>query len=223
MGLHDFRNKMAIIPKNPTLFTGTIRSNLDPGCKKSDHELWNALEQVDLKEDIRSIQGSLDGCVFDGGSNFTNDQRQRIYLARAILRKNKILIVEQMSLNGDFETDKLIQDIIRTKFADCTVLTIAHNIEIVMYSDRILVFKSGKAVEFGQPFKLLQRPGSFLRQLVELMEPMAAATLLGLAENVSYNFMKVLRIHINDKHFYFRTMNPPVHISQNSTRKISNN
>lgn len=105
--------------------------------------------------------------MYDGGSNFSMGQRQLVCLARAIVRRNKILILDEATANVDSETDKFIQETIRDQFANCTVLTIAHRLNTVMDSDRVLVMDAGEAVEFDHPHILLQQPNSRLRKLVE--------------------------------------------------------
>ncbi|XP_053685732.1 ATP-binding cassette sub-family C member 4 [Sabethes cyaneus] len=182
LGLKDLRSKISIIPQDPILFYGTLRSNLDPFEEKSDEELWSALDQVELKEAVSSFTGGLECKMSDGGSNFSMGQRQLVCLARAILRRNKILVLDEATANVDPETDKLIQTTIRTKFADCTVLTIAHRLHTVMDSDRVLVMDAGRVVEFGHPYKLLHGGGGYLRRLVEQTGVATAASLMRIAD-----------------------------------------
>ncbi|XP_068155675.1 ATP-binding cassette sub-family C member 4 [Drosophila tropicalis] len=167
MGLHDLRSRISIIPQDPVLFSGTLRYNLDPMDERSDEEMWKALGDVELRSYVSTLIGGLNCRMYDGGSNFSVGQRQLVCLARAILRHNKILIMDEATANVDPETDKLIQRTIRSKFAHCTVLTIAHRLHTVMDSDRVLVMDAGEAREFDHPYELLQRPGGYLRQLVD--------------------------------------------------------
>uniref|UniRef100_A0A1A9WJ70 Multidrug resistance-associated protein lethal(2)03659 n=1 Tax=Glossina brevipalpis TaxID=37001 RepID=A0A1A9WJ70_9MUSC len=155
MGLHDLRSKISIIPQEPVLFSGTMRYNLDPFDEYSDAKLWEALEEVKLKEVIYELPSGLQSKISEGGSNFSVGQRQLVCLARAILRENRILVMDEATANVDPQTDALIQTTIRNKFKHCTVLTIAHRLHTVMDSDKVLVMDAGRAVEYGSPFELL--------------------------------------------------------------------
>ncbi|KAM8705385.1 hypothetical protein ACLKA7_009792 [Drosophila subpalustris] len=155
LGLHDLRSKISIIPQEPVLFSGTMRYNLDPFDEYSDAKLWESLEEVKLKEVVADLAGGLSSKISEGGTNFSVGQRQLVCLARAILRENRILVMDEATANVDPQTDALIQNTIRNKFKDCTVLTIAHRLHTVMDSDKVLVMDAGRAVEFGSPFELL--------------------------------------------------------------------
>lgn len=167
IGLHDLRNSISIIPQDPILFSGTMRDNLDPFQKKTDDELWRALDQVELQTVVRMLANGLDCKMYDGGSNFSMGQRQLVCLARAILRNNKILILDEATANVDAETDNFIQRTIREKFEKCTVLTIAHRLHTVMDSDRVLVMDAGEIVEFDHAHNLLKSNDGYLRKLVD--------------------------------------------------------
>ncbi|XP_041974687.1 ATP-binding cassette sub-family C member 4-like [Aricia agestis] len=156
------RSKISIIPQEPVLFSATIRYNLDPFNIYSDEDLWRALEQVDMK----SAVPSLDFKVTEGGSNFSVGQRQLMCLARAVLRSNKLLIMDEATANVDPQTDNFIQQTIRRQFASCTVLTIAHRLNTIMDSDKVLVMSSGEVVEFDHPYMLLSDPDSHLSSMV---------------------------------------------------------
>ncbi|XP_036324783.1 probable multidrug resistance-associated protein lethal(2)03659 isoform X2 [Rhagoletis pomonella] len=155
LGLHDLRSKISIIPQEPVLFSGTMRYNLDPFDEYADAKLWAVLEEVELKNVVAELPSGLQSKISEGGSNFSVGQRQLVCLARAILRENKILVLDEATANVDPQTDALIQLTIRSKFKYCTVLTIAHRLNTVMDSDKVLVMDAGRAVEFGSPYELL--------------------------------------------------------------------
>ncbi|XP_031637356.1 probable multidrug resistance-associated protein lethal(2)03659 isoform X2 [Contarinia nasturtii] len=165
--LHELRKNISIIPQESVLFSGTMRDNLDPFNEKSDDELWSALEEVDLRGAVSALPNGLDCKVHDNASNFSVGQRSLVCLARAILRKNRILILDEATANVDGNTDKFLQKTIREKFTDCTVLTIAHRLHTVMDSDRVLVMDAGQAVEFDHAHRLLENSNGFLTKLVD--------------------------------------------------------
>ncbi|KAH1013297.1 hypothetical protein HUJ04_002305 [Dendroctonus ponderosae] len=166
LGLHDLRRKISIIPQEPVVFHGTLRYNLDPFDEHTDQEMLSALVDVEDKDAISKGLACLDKVMTEGGQNVSVGQRQMICLVRAILKNNKILVMDEATANMDAQTDKLIQKTIRTKFAQCTVLTIAHRLHTVMDSDKILVMDAGEAVEFDHPNILLQNPKGYLSELV---------------------------------------------------------
>ncbi|XP_043656868.1 ATP-binding cassette sub-family C member 4 [Drosophila teissieri] len=163
ISLEILRTRISIIPQDPVLFSATIRYNLDPFERYTDAELWSALEDVELRG---AIPG-LDYLVTERGGNFSVGQRQLLCLARAILRNNKVLVLDEATANVDPQTDALIQRTIRNKFKQCTVLTVAHRLHTVMDSDRIIVMDAGVAVEFDVPYLLLKKSQGHLRQMVE--------------------------------------------------------
>ncbi|XP_027849264.2 probable multidrug resistance-associated protein lethal(2)03659 isoform X1 [Aphis gossypii] len=171
LGLHDLRSKISIIPQEPVLFSGTMRKNLDPFDKYSDHILWKALDEVELKDVVEDLSDGLNSKISEGGSNLSVGQRQLVCLARAIVQNNKILVLDEATANVDPQTDGLIQNTIRNKFRTCTVLTIAHRLNTVMDSDRILVMDAGQIVEFDHPFTLLKNKNGYLYKMVEQTGP----------------------------------------------------
>nr|XP_011732134.1 multidrug resistance-associated protein 4 isoform X5 [Macaca nemestrina] len=186
IGLHDLRKKMSIIPQEPVLFTGTMRKNLDPFNEHTDEELWNALQEVQLKETIEDLPGKMDTELAESGSNFSVGQRQLVCLARAILRKNQILIIDEATANVDPRTDELIQKKIREKFAHCTVLTIAHRLNTIIDSDRIMVLDSGRLKEYDEPYVLLQNKESLFYKMVQQLGKAEAAALTETAKQVYF-------------------------------------
>ena len=149
------------------MFTGSLRFNLDPVEQYSDKELWNVLELSHLKNYITSnLHCGLDNLVSEGGSNFSVGQRQLICLARALLRKAKILILDEATAAVDPKTDELIQTTIKQQFKNCTILTIAHRVNTILYSDRVVVLSKGHIVEMASPTILLANPNSVFHNLV---------------------------------------------------------
>ncbi|XP_051002569.1 ATP-binding cassette sub-family C member 2 [Acomys russatus] len=161
IGLHDLRGKLTIIPQDPILFSGSLRMNLDPFNKFSDEEIWKALELAHLKSFVAGLQLGLNHEVTEGGDNLSIGQRQLLCLSRAVLRKSKILILDEATAAVDLETDSLIQTTIRNEFSQCTVITIAHRLHTIMDSDKIMVLDNGRIVECGSPEELLSNAGPF--------------------------------------------------------------
>ncbi|XP_065898603.1 multidrug resistance-associated protein 1-like isoform X2 [Dysidea avara] len=160
-GLQDLRSRITIIPQDPVLFANTLRSNLDPFDKYTDNEVWKCLESAHLKEYVLSLDDQLSHQIAEGGENLSVGQCQLVCLGRALLRKTKVLVLDEATAAVDMETDDLIQRTIRTEFANCTVITIAHRLNTIMDYDRILVLEAGKVVEFGSPKELLENKEIF--------------------------------------------------------------
>ncbi|XP_047290104.1 multidrug resistance-associated protein 1 isoform X18 [Homo sapiens] len=161
IGLHDLRFKITIIPQDPVLFSGSLRMNLDPFSQYSDEEVWTSLELAHLKDFVSALPDKLDHECAEGGENLSVGQRQLVCLARALLRKTKILVLDEATAAVDLETDDLIQSTIRTQFEDCTVLTIAHRLNTIMDYTRVIVLDKGEIQEYGAPSDLLQQRGLF--------------------------------------------------------------
>uniref|UniRef100_A0A8C1ILG4 ATP-binding cassette, sub-family C (CFTR/MRP), member 3 n=1 Tax=Cyprinus carpio TaxID=7962 RepID=A0A8C1ILG4_CYPCA len=161
IGLHDLRSKLTIIPQEPVLFSGTLRMNLDPFEKYSDEEVWKVLELSHLKKFVSNQTSKLELECSEGGENLSVGQRQLVCLARALLRKTRILVLDEATAAVDLETDDLIQSTIRTQFEDCTVFTIAHRLNTIMDYTRVLVLDKGQIAEFDTPTNLIAQKGIF--------------------------------------------------------------
>ncbi|XP_042554225.1 multidrug resistance-associated protein 1 isoform X2 [Dipodomys spectabilis] len=161
IGLHNLRFKITIIPQDPVLFSGSLRMNLDPFSQYSDEDVWTALELAHLKGFVSTLPDRLEHECAEGGENLSVGQRQLVCLARALLRKTKILVLDEATAAVDLETDDLIQSTIRTQFHDCTVLTIAHRLNTIMDYTRVIVLDKGEICECGSPSQLLQDRGLF--------------------------------------------------------------
>uniref|UniRef100_A0A8C7DPP1 Cystic fibrosis transmembrane conductance regulator n=1 Tax=Oncorhynchus kisutch TaxID=8019 RepID=A0A8C7DPP1_ONCKI len=186
IGLHDLRQKMSIIPQDPVLFTGTMRKNLDPFSQHTDEDLWNALQEVQLKSVVEELPNKMETVLAESGSNFSVGQRQLVCLARAVLRKNRILIIDEATANVDPRTDELIQKTIRDKFRECTVLTIAHRLNTIIDSDRILVLDAGQIHAYDEPHTLLQNHDGIFFKMVQQTGRQEAVALLQSAKQ-AYN------------------------------------
>jgi len=161
VGLGLLRLNLSIIPQDPVMFSNTVRYNLDPFGEKSEYELWEALKKVQLAEAIAVLPDGLDEQVTEGGENFSQGQRQLLCIARSLLRKPKILVMDEATASIDNTTDAAIQQMIRENFASATILTIAHRLNTIMDSDRVLVLDDGRVAEFDSPSTLLSRDGIF--------------------------------------------------------------
>ncbi|KAK2817485.1 hypothetical protein Q5P01_025676 [Channa striata] len=165
VGLAQLRSRLAIIPQDPFLFSGTIRENLDPCGRHLDQQLLDVLDECHLSSVVNQM-GGLDAEVGERGKSFSVGQRQLLCLARALLTQAKVLCIDEATASVDQETDKLLQQTIREKFEDKTVLTIAHRINTIMDCDRVLVMHAGKVAEFDTPAALCQSDHSIFHRLV---------------------------------------------------------
>ncbi|CAN6468099.1 unnamed protein product [Victoria cruziana] len=161
LGLHDLRSRFGIIPQEPVLFEGTVRSNIDPIGQYSDDDIWKSLERCQLKDVVASKPDKLDSLVADNGENWSVGQRQLLCLGRVMLKRSRILFLDEATASVDSQTDGVIQKIIREDFSSCTIISIAHRIPTVMDCDRVLVMDGGLVKEFDTPSRLLERPTLF--------------------------------------------------------------
>ncbi|KAI3806838.1 hypothetical protein L1987_22753 [Smallanthus sonchifolius] len=167
IGLKDLRMKLSVIPQEPTLFRGSIRTNLDPLGLHSDEEIWKALEKCQLKNIISRLPHLLDSPVSDEGENWSAGQRQLFCLGRVLLRRNKILVLDEATASIDSATDIHLQRIIREEFSSCTVITVAHRVPTVIDSDKVMVLSFGEMVEYDEPSKLMEANSFFSKLVVE--------------------------------------------------------
>ncbi|KAI1706950.1 ABC transporter domain-containing protein [Ditylenchus destructor] len=161
IGLHDLRSNLTIIPQDPVLFSGTLRFNLDPFSKQSDDDIWKALELAHLRTFVSSLPELLDYPISEGGENISLGQRQLVCLARALLRRTKILVLDEATAAVDIYTDSLIQETIRQEFKESTVFTIAHRLNTIIDYNRVIVLQQGQIMEFDSPQRLLSTDSLF--------------------------------------------------------------
>jgi ABC-type multidrug transport system fused ATPase/permease subunit len=167
--LETLRSNLSIIPQDPVLFSNTVKFNLDPTLRLDDETLWEALRKVGMETAVREM-GGLEALVSEGGENFSQGQRQLICIARALMRNAQILVMDEATASIDNETDAMVQEMIAKNFAHCTILTIAHRLNTIMESDRILVLDDGEIVEFDAPRNLLQNANGQFFKLVKMSE-----------------------------------------------------
>ena len=172
--LHLLRSKLMIVPQDPVLFAHTLRYNLDPFNRCTDEQLWSVLRQVGLHSLVDSLAGRLEWRVSDGGENLSVGQRQLLCLARALLRRCRVVVMDEASASLDLESDGVMKGVIGREFVGCTVLTIAHRLNTVLSSDRIMVFEAGRLSEFDKPAVLLREKGGLLAQLMEDAQSMTS-------------------------------------------------
>uniref|UniRef100_A0AAY4DK72 ATP-binding cassette sub-family C member 5 n=1 Tax=Denticeps clupeoides TaxID=299321 RepID=A0AAY4DK72_9TELE len=167
VGLEDLRSRLSVIPQEPVLFIGTVRSNLDPWGQHTDEQVWEALEKTHVKDMVSQLPHGLSSEVSENGDNFSVGERQLLCVARALLRRSKVLLLDEATAAIDSETDRLLQETIRHSFEGCTTLVIAHRLNTVMSCNRILVLDQGQVVEFDTPSSLLENENSLFRAMVE--------------------------------------------------------
>jgi ABC-type multidrug transport system fused ATPase/permease subunit len=161
LGLHTLRSRIQIIPQDPVLFTGSIRSNLDIDGLFSDDDIWESLQLVGLKEYVQTLPQALEDTITENGQNMSLGQRQLLCLARALLLKPVILVMDEATASVDTESDTLIQKAIKEQFQNSTVLSVAHRLNTIAEYDRVLVLDDGVIVEFDSPKTLLEQKGIF--------------------------------------------------------------
>lgn len=167
IGLQKLRSKLTVIPQDPVIFGGSVRMNLDPWEEHNDDNLWLALEHSHLKNFVSSLSEGLEYELLEGGSNISAGQRQLLCLARALLRKTRILLLDEATASIDLETDQLVHNTIHNVFSHCTIVTIAHRLHTVMECDRIIVLSNGCIVEDGPPQRLLRDTSSYFYSMAK--------------------------------------------------------
>ena len=167
LGLHRLRSKMAMIPQDPFMFAGTIRTNLDPFDEHPDVGIWEVLEKVGLRDTVGDAAKKLDMDVVDNGANFSLGQRQLLCMGRALLRNSRILMMDEATASVDMDSDALIQKTVRDAFKHCTTLTIAHRLNTIMDSDKVAFLDDGRLAEYGDPNALLKNKTGSFTKLVE--------------------------------------------------------
>ena len=186
IGLRELRSRISIVPQKPTVFSGTVRSNLDPFGEHNDEEIWGALELTNMRKSVEKLEGALDAETAEYGSNFSQGERQLLCMARSLLSRSQILLLDEATSQVDYETDALIQATIRASFEGCTILAIAHRVQTIIDSDRIMVMDAGLVAEYDSPLALLRDTGSQFRGVVDEMPADMAANLMRLAEERNY-------------------------------------
>ena len=171
LGLDDVRRALCIIPQDPVLFSASIRFNLDPFNEFSDEEIWSVIEQVELKQVVENMPRQLEDDVYEGGANFSVGERQLICIARALLKKPKILIMDEATASLDNETDAFLQSMIRKQFSTCTTLTIAHRLNTILDADRVCVMDAGVVAEYDSPYNLLHKESVFKGMVLAANDP----------------------------------------------------
>ncbi|CAI5512620.1 unnamed protein product [Closterium sp. Naga37s-1] len=208
IGLWDLRSRLSLVPQDPVVFSGTIRWNLDPytavagagggeqearngwnmegkgngGRVRGDVELWEALTQAGVADAVRALPGQLDAEVAEGGGNLSVGQRQLLCLARALLRRSHVLVLDEATSNVDTATDAAVQAAVRGgAFAACTVITIAHRLHTIVDCHRVMLLEDGQVAELDSPAALLQERSSRFSAFVDATMPREAAALRRIA------------------------------------------
>lgn len=177
LSLNHLRSSIDVVPQEPVLFARSLRKNLDPFDKHSDFDIWSAIDAVELMPLVASSAQGLNLEIQELGANLSVGQRQLICLARAILRRNKILILDEATASVDPETDASIQRTIRREFSGCTVVTIAHRLSTIVNSDRVLVLDHGRLREFDDPIRLVHDENSAMSRMLGRLDEHQAETL----------------------------------------------
>ncbi|KAI8897614.1 P-loop containing nucleoside triphosphate hydrolase protein, partial [Globomyces pollinis-pini] len=176
------REGLSVIPQEPILFSGTLRFNIDPIGQYEDKQIWDVLDSCSLREYVNQLPQALESEIEADGSNWSMGHRQLVCLARAMLKNSKIVLLDEATASMDFQTDRIIQNVIRTQFKDSTVITIAHRLDTIVDYDKIMVLSFGKVVEFDTPTNLMKNSSSDFYQMVvesgQLQSPLFQSLLI---------------------------------------------
>eukprot|EP01133_Synstelium_polycarpum_P011581 gene11581-13516_t len=167
IGLSDLRSRLAVIPQDSFVYSGSVRMNLDPFDEHTDMAIWQALEKVHIKRVIEGLPLKLEYEFEEGGDGLSVGQKQLLCLARALLRDSKIVLMDEATASLDYETDATIKEAIAVHFKDRTVLTIAHRLDTIIESDKVMVIDAGRLIEYDNPRNLINTPTSRFKQLVQ--------------------------------------------------------
>ena len=170
INLPEARKCISVLGQSPVLFGGSLKKNLDPMEQFQDADLWRALEDVQLKDLAESLQGQLNYELLEHGSNVSVGERQLICLARVLLQKNMIIVLDEPTAHVDPDTEKTIWNVVREKLRDSTVITIAHRLNTIRDCDMILVLNNGEVDEFGKFDSLVNRKGSVLGEMARVTD-----------------------------------------------------
>lgn len=174
MGLHTLRTRMSVLPQVPTLFSGcTVRENLDPFGLFSEDDIRQVLQDCHLWDVIQEIPNGWDSLVSENGNNFSVGQRQLLCLARALLSRNPILVLDEATASVDRRTDQLLQEALQKAFSHGTILAVAHRLDTVIEYDNVLVLGNGEVLEYGPPADLLRSNGYFASMVADTGDSMA--------------------------------------------------
>jgi ABC-type multidrug transport system fused ATPase/permease subunit len=176
LGLHKLRKGMSVINQYPVLFSGcTVRENLDPFGAFSEEQVIDALTDVQMIQAVSALPYGIDSQVADGGTNFSVGERQLLCLARAMLQKSKILVLDEPTANVDGRTDKLLQEAVNKSFHGATIISVAHRLDTIIENDLILVLGGGKVLEYGSPSELISLNGHFSSMVNDTGAEMSSA------------------------------------------------
>ena len=185
LSMYDLRSKLTILPQDPVLFAGTIRSNLDPFARFTEDEVWSSISRVGMMERVKLDNKGLECPVSERGSNFSVGQRQLLCLARAMLKRSKILLMDEATASVDFESDAMIQRTIREEFTECTVITIAHRLATIIDYDLVLVMDQGVMLEYDSPDRLLRSTSTHFYGMVKQLGDEQCAELVHAANEAA--------------------------------------